>query len=75
MMAGKWGCSSVSLVEPRVVEAVLPVAAAAAADAPVDGGGDPVPPQVHGGQQPRPAPGSRVVVLPAPRYIANKLTR
>ena len=71
-MAGKWGCSSVSLVEPRVVEAVFPLAAAA--DAPVDGGGDPVPPQVHGGQQPGAAPGSRVVVLPAPRYIA-KLAR
>ena len=66
---------SVSLEEPRVVEPLLAAVAAAAAAAAAGlnavNPGDSVPPQVHGGQQPRAAAGSRVVVLPGPRYIAQ----
>ena len=64
---------SVSLEEPRVVEPLLAAVAAAAAAAGLNAVNpwDSVPPQVHGGQQPRAAAGSRVVVLPAPRYIAQ----
>ena len=61
---------SVSLEEPRVVEPFFPVESVAAANT-VDCSGDPVPPKVHGRQQPRAAPGGRVVVLPGPRNIAK----